>query len=211
MNDFLQTVLTFPTLPYSILLAFCVVYWMLAATGLLDGDAIDGLLGSDGDPGDSTATAGIVARMGLGGVPLMVVIAVLSFCAWLATYFVQLLVLSHLPGPLRMLAGVVTLVAALIPGVLVTSALLRPLSKLINRLSPPIARSILGRAGTVISPCVDADSGRAEFDDGGAGLILQVRTLPGSIFQRGERVVLLSYDEQANTHAVISETDFNNR
>ena len=40
MTEFLTTALTFPTLLYSILLAFCVVYWLLAATGLVDSDTI---------------------------------------------------------------------------------------------------------------------------------------------------------------------------
>ena len=42
MSDFLQTCLTFPTLLYSIVLAFCAIYWLLASTGLVDTDAIDG-------------------------------------------------------------------------------------------------------------------------------------------------------------------------
>ncbi len=224
MNDFLETCLTFPTVVYSVLLAVCVIYWLLAMTGLFDTDALDGLLmgdghifhadaghGSHGDSGESTATAGMLARLGLSGVPIMIVLTVLMFLGWFATYFVHLLVLRHLPDGLRILAGIVTLLGALVPGVLLTSLLLRPVAKLMARLQPQVAASILGRAGTVISPMVDAQSGRAEFEDGGAGLILQVRAPPGIAFARGERVVLLSHDAQANTHAVISETEFNNR
>ena len=211
MNEFLQVALTFPTLLYSILLAFCVVYWLLAATGLLDADSIDGLLGGDGDNGDTANTAGILARLGLGGVPVMLVLAVLAFFGWLCTYFVHLLLLRHLPDGLRLVAGIATLVAALVPGVLATSLALRPVARLLARLRPPPQASILGKAGTVISPGVDQHDGRAEFEDGGAGLILQVRSAPGATFSRGERVVLISHDEQANTYAVMSETQFNNR
>ncbi len=216
MIDFLQTSLTFPTLAYSVLLAFCVVYWLLAMTGLLDIDALDGLLLTDGDvsaadSGDSTVTAGVLAKLGLGGVPIMIVLTVLSFIGWLVTYFVHLLVLRHLPDGLRILAGVATLLGALVPGVLLTSLLLRPVARMMAKLKPAAAASILGRVGTVISPVVDAQGGRAEFDDGGAGLILQVRASPTVTFQRGDRVVLLSHDAQANTHAVISEKEFNNR
>lgn len=236
MIDFLQTSLTFPTLAYSILLAFCVVYWLLAMTGLFDVDALDGLLMGDGDIGhgdfghvhaghadvghgdagqgdasDSTATAGMLARLGLSGVPIMIVLTVLSFLGWIITYFVHLLVLSHLPDSLRILAGIGTLLGALLPAVLLTSLVLRPVAKLMAKLQPVAAASILGRVGTVISPVVDAQGGRAAFDDGGAGLILQVRAPAGVTFARGERVVLLSHDAQAHTHAVISETEFNNR
>lgn len=236
MIDFLQTCLTFPTLIYSILLAFCVVYWLLAATGLFDVDALDGLLAGHGNAGhgdfghmhvghghaghadathghsgDSSTNAGMLARLGLSGVPIMIVLTVLFFIGWVITYFVHLLVLSHLPDSMRILVGSATLLGALIPGVLATSLILRPVAKLMAKLQPVAAASILGRVGTVISPMVDANGGRAAFDDGGAGLILQVRAPPGITFARGDRVVLLSHDAQANTHAVISETEFNNR
>lgn len=209
MTEFLQTALTFPTLLYSILLAFCAIYWLLAATGLLDLEALDGLLGDDGDSHSASESAGLLARLGLGGVPVMIVLTVLSFFGWMITYFVHLLVLQHLPAPLRLLCGIATLVGALVPGVFVTSLLLRPVRKLMVKLRPPAAPSILGRVGTVISPEVDGTQGRAEFADGGAGLILQVRVAPPGRFVRGDRVVLLEHDAAANTYLVISESRFN--
>ena len=210
MTEFLTTALTFPTLLYSILLAFCVVYWLLAATGLVDIDAIDGLLSGDGggDSHHATDSAGLLARLGLGGVPIMIVLTVLSFFGWMATYFVHLLVLQHLPAPLRLLGGIATLVGALVPGVFVTSLLLRPVRKLLVKLRPPVAPSLLGRAGTVISPEVDANQGRAEFADGGAGLILQVRVVPPDRFVRGDRVVLIEYLEDRNAYRAISAEEF---
>lgn len=220
MTEFLTTALTFPTLPYSILLAFCVVYWLLAATGLVDSDTIHGLLhhhdGLDGmDTGhhhaNATDSAGIISRLGLSGVPFMLILSVLAFFGWLITYFVQLLVLQYLPGPLRILAGIGVLVLALLPGLLMTSLLLRPVARLIMKLRPPVPPSILGKAGSVISANVTEREGRAEFDDGGAGLILQVRAAPGSTFARGERVVLLSFDEQSHAYAVIAESEFLSR
>ena len=209
MTEFLQTALTFPTLLYSILLAFCAIYWLLASTGLVDIDALDGFLGGDGDSHHASESVGLLARLGLGGVPIMIVITLLSFFGWLSTYFVHLLVLQYLPTPLRLIGGIVTLIAALAPGVFVTSLLLRPVRKLMVKLRPPMAPSLLGRVGTVISPEVDDRQGRAEFADGGAGLILQVRVAPPAHFIRGERVVLLEHDATANTYLVISESQFN--
>lgn len=220
MTDFLNTALTFPTLLYSILLAVCVVYWLLAATGLVDSDTIHGLLhhhdGLDGMHGGhhhdgATDSAGMIARLGLSGVPFMLILSVLVFFGWLITYFVQLLVLQYLPDSLRILAGIGVLVVALLPGLLLTSLLLRPVARLIMKLQPPLPPSILGKAGNVISPTVTATEGRAEFSDGGAGLILQVRAAPGTSFRRGERVVLLSFDEQAHAYAVIAESEFLSR
>ena len=221
MTEFLTTALTFPTLLYSILLAFCVVYWLLAATGLVDSDTIHGLLhhhdGLDGmhthhhHHETATDSTGMIARLGLSGVPFMLILSVLAFFGWLITYFAQLLFLQFLPDPLRMLVGIGVLVAALLPGLLLTSLLLRPVALLIMKLRPPVPPSVLGKAGNVISPQVTEREGRAEFDDGGAGLILQVRAPPGVTFNRGERVVLLSFDEQRDSYAVIAESEFLSR
>ena len=220
MTEFLTTALTFPTLLYSILLAFCVVYWLLAATGLVDSDTIHGLLhhhdGLDGmhthhHHETATDSTGMIARLGLSGVPFMLILSVLAFFGWLITYFAQLLFLQFLPDPLRMLVGIGVLVAALLPGLLLTSLLLRPVARLIMQLRPPVPPSVLGKAGNVISPQVTEREGRAEFDDGGAGLILQVRAPPGVTFNRGERVVLLSFDEQRDSYAVIAESEFLSR
>ncbi len=208
MNEFMNTALTFPTLVYSVLLAFCTVYWLMASTGIVDIDAVDGWLATDGDTAEPNVVAGMVARLGLSGVPMMLVLTVLSFFGWLITYFVHLFLLQYLPDSVRWIAGAGTLVAALLPGALVTSLLLRPVAAVIARLRPPVPPSVLGRAGAVISPYADADGGRAHFDDGGAGLILQVRTLPGERFSRGDRVVLIEHVEADNTYRVMSETAF---
>jgi hypothetical protein len=150
----------------------------------------------------------MVARLGLSGVPLMLVLTVLAFSGWLLTYFVHLLLLRHLPDGLRLIAGIGTLVVALLPGAVATSLLLRPVARLVNRLRPPEPPSLLGRAGTVISPYVDDQDGRAEIADGGAGLILQVRTQAGHRLARGDRIVLIEHVPAANSYLVILESAF---
>lgn len=208
MTEFLNTALTFPTLIYSVLLAFCTVYWLLAATGIVDLDAVDGWVATDGDSVEPSAIAGMLAKLGLSGVPMMLVLTVLSLFGWLITYFVQLFLLQHVPDALRWIVGAGVAIVALLPGALAASLALRPLAALIHRLRPPVPPSVLGRAGAVISAHADTDTGRAHFDDGGAGLILQVRTLPGERFSRGDRVVLIEHLEPGNTYRVISETAF---
>ncbi len=211
MTEFLTTALTFPTLVWSVLFAFCLLYWMLAATGLvdIDLDVADASLSFDTDVGETGASAGMLARFGLGGVPLMLALVILAFVSWVITYFVHLLVLAALPDMLRWILGAVTAIGAVIPGVLVASLVLRPLRKLIAKLRPPVQPSLLGRVGTVTTPTVDDTHGMAAFDDGGAGLILQVRARPPDTFNRGDRVVLLEYQTGDNSYRVMSEDRFN--
>lgn len=202
MDVFLATSLSFPTLVYSVLLAVCLAYWLLAATGLVDID-LDGL-GIDVEM-ESGGIAGIFGRLGLSGLPTMIVVTVLSFFGWILTYFVHLLLLSHLFGPLRWLLGAGVGVLALVPAILLTAAVLRPVRRALIRLRPLPETSLLGRAAIVRTPTVTSASGMADLDDGGAGLVLQVRTEGDLSLPRGERVVLLAHDADTNTWRVAPE------
>lgn len=207
MNEFFQTALAFPTVVYSILLAVSVVYWMLAATGLVDGDVPDAQVGADADAGEWSGAAAMLSRLGLAGVPLPIVVTVLSFTAWFGTYFVHLLALRHVPEGLRILAGTGTLLAMLVPAVGVTSLVLRPLTRVLAKLGPA-EPSLLGRTGVVVTPTLTSDYGQASFDDGGAGLILQVRYDDAQPLRRGDRVVLIEHMEGQNAYRVVSEQQF---
>lgn len=208
MNEFLQTALSFPTVVYSVLLAVSVAYWLLAATGLGDGDALGG---GDGDAGEAGTAAAMLSWLGLAGVPLMVVVTTFSFLAWLGTYFVHLLVLGGLPDEVRTLAGIGTMLGMMIPAVGATSVVLRPVARGLARLAPREDASLVGQAGVVVTPTLTSDYGQASVDDGGAGLILQVRHDDPNPLQRGDRVVLVEYLEAQNAWLVVSEQQFLSR
>ena len=213
MNEFLQTALTFPSVVYSVLLCVCMLYWLLAATGLATGDGIDGLghghgHGHAGDVGDAAA---MLSWMGLAGVPLTIVVTTLVFLAWLGTYFAQLLVIGRLPDDVRTLAGIGVLLGMLIPAVAATSLVLRPVARMLEKLEPAAAPSLLGRSGVIVTPTLTPSYGQAAFDDGGAGLILQVRYDDATPLQRGDRIVLIEYIEEQNAYRVVSEQQFLSR
>lgn len=204
MNEFLQTALGFPTVVPGVVLAVCALYWLLAATGLV-GDDLDF---GEADADAASGAAAMLSRVGLGGVPVMVVLTTLAFAAWFGTYFVQLLVLRHLPEGVRALAGAGTLLAMLVPAVAATSLALRPVRRWAARLRPATDASLLGRTGVVVTPTLAADYGQASVDDGGAGLILQVRHDEPTPLKRGDRVVLIEYLEGQNAYRVVAEQQF---
>lgn len=207
MNEFLLTALTFPTAVPGVLLAVCVLYWLVAATGLVGGDSVDALPGGEGDAGDLSGAAAMLSKVGLAGVPVMVVATVLCFTTWFGTYFAQLLVLRDLPDGMHTLAGMGTLLAMLVPAVATTSLLLRPVSRGLARLRPA-EPSLLGRTGVVITSAVSGDFGRVSVDDGGAGLVLQVRHDDAHPLARGDRVVLIEYLDGEHAYRVIPEQQF---
>ncbi|SEK88650.1 hypothetical protein SAMN05428989_1003 [Pseudoxanthomonas sp. GM95] len=211
MLEFLSVALHWPTLPYSIVLGFSVAYWLLAATGIVDAD---GLHGGDGfhhgelhHGGDAHGISGMFARLGLGGAPVMLVVALVAFFGWTVTYFGHLLFLQNVAAPVRWGLGSVLAAVALVPGVIVSAVVLRPIRRLLLKLRPVEQASILGRAGVIASPHADTTTGRATVDDGGAGLILQVRTAPGTTLIRGDRVLLVDYDAALNLYHVIREQE----
>ena len=206
MNEFLQTALSFPTVVYSMLLAVITLYWVLAATGLADGDSVDAMVG-DGDAADAGAAAAMLSWLGLRGVPITLVATTLVFTAWLGSYFVHLLVLRHLPDDVGALAGIGTLLGVLAPAVAVTSVALRPVRRVLGKLRP-VEHSLLGSSAVVVTPTLSGDYGQAAVDDGGAGLILQVRHDDPNPLQRGDRIVLIEYIEAQNAYRVVSEQQF---
>lgn len=209
MDVFLQIVLAFPTVLFSIVLAVAAGYWLMAALGIVEIDALDVAQVPDGDSLDIEGVAGLLMKFRLGGIPLSLILTVLVFFAWLASYFTDYLLLRHLPFEwLRWVLGVVVLLLSALAGLFATSFVLRPFRKAFERLRPASARSILGQVGVVRSPDVSPVRGYAAFDDGGAALTLQVRSHDQQAFQRGDRVVLIEYLATENAYRVIGEDEF---
>ncbi len=202
MTLLLATSLGYPTLAWSIVLGGLLLFWLVAALGMLGLDAA-GL-----DVADGADAGGMVSRLGLDGLPTLLVLSVVAFLAWMLTYFTHLLLLAPLPALLRYAFGTLVLLLSPIPAILLAAALLRPLRRAVLRMRPAPVASLLGRVATVRTPLVDAHHGMAELDDGGAGLILQVRHDGDAAIARGDRVVLIEHDAQANTWRVMAERDY---
>ncbi|RNF82379.1 hypothetical protein [Montanilutibacter psychrotolerans] len=209
MDVFLQIVLAFPTVLFSVVLTVAAGYWLMAALGIVEIDALDAAQVPDGDSLDIEGVAGLLMKFRLGGIPLSLILTVLVFFAWLASYFTDYLLLRHLPFEwLRWVLGVVVMLLSALAGLFATSFVLRPFRKVFERLRPASARSILGQVGVVRSPDVSPVRGYAAFDDGGAALTLQVRSHGQQAFQRGDRVVLIEYLATENAYRVIGEDEF---
>ena len=199
---FLTTSLGYPTLAWSILLAGLMLFWLVSAIGIVGLDALDLDAGGDGEAG------GMVSRLGLDGLPTLLVLSLLAFFAWAITYFVHLLLLASLPDLLRYVLGTLVLLLSPLPAILLTALVLRPLRRFVLRLRPQPQASLVGKVAVVRTPTVDVHQGMADLDDGGVGLILQVRHDGDAAMARGDRVVLIEHDAQSNTWRVLAERDY---
>ncbi len=231
MDEFLSVATSFPTAVYSVLLCVVTVHWLLSALGILEIDTLDGLLpdhlGTDGLHGahgvhgahahgghdahgsEHGGLSGLLMKFGLHGVPIMVVITIIAIVGWAFCYFFDLYVLSGMTlGALGVAADIATVIGGLLLSIPVARIVLAPVRRIMRRFAPVSQRPLLGRYAEVRSAEVTRTHGQAMLDDGGAGLILQVRAETSGKFVRGDRVVLIEYLEQQNAYRVVSGEEF---
>lgn len=231
MDEFLSVATSFPTAVYSVLLCVVTVHWLLSALGILEIDTLDGLLpdhlGTDGLHGahgahgahahgahdahgtDHGGMSGLLMKFGLHGVPIMVVITIIAIVGWTFCYFFDLYVLGRMTlGPLGVVADIAAGIGGLLLSIPVARMVLSPVRRVMRRFAPVSQRPLLGRYAEVRSAEVTKTHGQVWLDDGGAGLILQVRADTSGQFVRGDRVVLIEYLEQQNAYRVISGGEF---
>jgi len=236
MDVFLQIVTSFPTVVYTVLLLVVSTHWLLSALGIIEIDTIDGLMpdgfgghdfgghdighglghghdigaghGAHHHDGDANV-GGLLMKFGLHGVPVMVVITIIAIVGWSFCYFVDLYLLRTLPlGVLAIPAEIATMIGGLLVSIPAGRLVLSPVRRMLRRFAPVSQRPMLGRYAVVRSPEITRTSGTAEVDDGGAGLILQVRADVSGRFVRGDRVVLIEYLEDQNAYRVVSGEEF---
>lgn len=201
MQTFLDIALSFPTVIFSVLLMVAIGYWLATLLGLLETDILDlGDLGGEG--AELGGFSGALLKFGLDGLPVALIVTGISLFAWVMSYFTDFLLLRQLdPGLLRTALGLAATLLVVLLAIPLTGLLLQPLRPLFANLAGPQAPSLLGREAVVRSPKVGPMQGEANLDDGGAGLILKVRS--NEEFSRGDRVVLVEYLPEHNAYRVI--------
>jgi hypothetical protein len=214
VDTFLTIATSFPTAIYSVLMIVVVAHWLFAALGILEIDAVDGLLpedvGGDGaDGAEPSGIGGILVKFGLHGVPVMVIVTIIAIVGWTFTYFLDLHVLSRLSlGAFGVLADIGALIGGVVLSIPIARIVLAPVRRALHRFEPVTQRPLLGRYAEVRSPEITQHHGTARVEDGGAGLILQVRCSTPGLFVRGDRVVLIEYIDEENAYRVISGEEF---
>ncbi|TVP42891.1 MAG: hypothetical protein EA345_17815 [Halomonas sp.] len=204
MPLFFSIISSFPTVIFTVLLSVSVLYWLISLSGLVDSDVGDGDLGDGG----SLDFGGLLATLGLHGVPLPLVVTLLSLTGWLFSYFAMLLLGTSLsPGVLLWLFNVGVMILGFVVASITTSFLIRPLRPLFRpALTKPTEQRLIGRVCTIRSAMADKEHGRADAHIDGDHLILQVRSDPP--LARGERAIMIQYLENEDAYWVMSETAF---
>ena len=218
MQSFFENISAFPTSIYTVLFMICIIFWICTLFGFLDLDVIefdvDVDTGFDVDSDISndggSLLSGLLVKYGLVGVPMIITFSLLVMLGWLVSYYVVLFFVPFEAGSLlRYLVGLPIFLGSLYLSAKATSMIIKPLKPLFKIPTQSTKKLVLGQTATVRTSRVDNDFGEALLEDGGAGLIMKVRTRGEDRFKKGDKVVIFEKLNDDNIYRVISEEEFN--
>ncbi|MFQ3246573.1 MAG: hypothetical protein ACJAYF_000476 [Arenicella sp.] len=214
MNPFHQTVTSFPTVIYTVLLIICSLYWVVAALGLVDLEILDLDIDGDIDVADSleaqNGIAGVLLKLGLNGVPLTIVLTIIAIVGWIACYYAIYFGGALIPDfwPLELAYELAIFVAVTYLTILLTAQVIKPIRTLFQKLESDETKHIVGQVIIVRSGVVNKDRGEGLMNDGGAGLLLQIRSTGSQEFIKGDEVVVIEENKERNLFRVIAKSEF---
>ncbi len=181
-----------------------------SADGALEGSAKGALEGSakgvaegqaDGsDEHSGGVLAALLSALRLKSVPVTVVLSLVITFSWLVSIVAMQLVTRSLPSfgvPL----GLLVLVGAAVLSLPMTSLAARPLSPVFEHQSAPSRKDLVGKTCTVRTGVVNQRFGEALLEDGGAGLVIRVRS-DGRELRRGEHALIVNWEEERDAFVV---------
>jgi hypothetical protein len=231
MMQLFSSALAFPTVIFTVLLGFVVLFWLSVIVAGIDLQILDGAghgdLGLDihgdvggdihgdihGDAGDMDAdghlgghhgfASEILSFLNLGQVPLSIIGSVAILFAWIGS-----LTLQVTAGPWAATFIPATFAAVLCFGVaglaslVLTGLATRPMRGVFKIVSQHAEETIVDHVCTIVTSRVDAEFGQASYDTSGAPLNLSVRCHQPNKLVKGSRAVIIGYDADSNTYEV---------
>ena len=212
MTEFLTALLALPTILFTGLMSLVLLYWISVIAGALDmnvGGHGDGGhdLGHHGHDADMAAggheTHGFLEFLSFGKVPVTIIISIFGFLAWMLSMAGELWLRAPLTalisGPLFSLALFPVVV---IPSLIVTGYVVRPLRVVFNQHVEHGEESLIGRMVRVTSRTVDQEFGTATCDNAGAGILMNVICREGVTMVRDNMAVVVEYDASKQVYHV---------
>lgn len=203
MEAFFASAFGFPTVIWTALLLFCLMFWGVSIIGLLDFDTPE--MDPELPDGGLEGIAGLLSSLGLGGVPLSVALTSVSLCGWLISYFSALWLLGpDSDGWFSLVLSIVILLGSALAAPKPAAWLISPLKPLFK--STKASNSdVLGKTATVVYT-VSPNEGVVDCMVNGAHLRLEARS--SMEMKPGEKAVVIRYHKQDSVYQVVPEADF---
>ena len=203
---FITKISLYPTVIFTGLVMFVTLYWVVSLLGMTDMDTVE-MGESSSDVANLTSTGfftGLMLKFGLYGVPLIIILSLISLIGWVLSYLYTSFLHQYFDsGLLYYVFGTGALIFVLVISMWLTGIIISPIRKNIANIPKRNAASNLGKIAIVRTLSVTDKHGEAELHDGGAGLILKIRSdADASLLKQGDEVVLVEYLEAANTYRV---------
>lgn len=181
-------------LPWTILLALLVVYWLVVMIGLLDID----LLEFDGE-------AGFLEALNPGQVPLTVWLSIFGLLVWVGSVTGNLIVTLAFQDPAAVANGIRflgQLVLILPLSIWITTKLSKSMRPLFSGSDGLTRDDLIGKTAIVTSGEATDTFGTAEIRGHGSPILIHVTMDSGDVAHKGDRVMVVSYDEENRTYHV---------
>lgn len=208
---FITKISLYPTIVFTGLVMFVTLYWVVSLIGMTDMDTVE-LGESGGDASTLTSTGfftGLMLKFGLYGVPLIIILSLISLIGWVLSYLYTSFLHQYFDsGFLYYVFGTGALIFVLVISMWLTGIIISPIRKNIARIPKRNAASNVGKIAIVRTLSVTNKHGEAELNDGGAGLILKIRSdVDDNLLKQGDKVMLVEYLNEANTYRVTPVKD----
>lgn len=212
MDGFFSIIVSFPTVFFTFFLLVSVLFLSISLLGLLDIDVLDGDIGDGGDVADGAASgiSGLTMKLGLAGVPLPIIVTFISLFGWIASYYFVYFLIDYIPLGFVIIFRIALFFLSLYVAIKLTAIVARPIRSFFKAANGGAKQVIVGRVGIVRTGKVDKNFGEAFVEDGGAGQLLRVRSYDDTVYQRGDRVVIVEYDKPMGVYKIVSENEFEN-
>ena len=210
---FITKISLYPTIIFTGLVMFVTLYWVVSLLGMTDMDSVDlGDAGGDVDVSNLSSTGfftGLMLKFGLYGVPLIIILSLISLIGWLLSYLYTSFLHQNVDsGILYYLFGTGALIFVLVVSMWLTGLIISPIRKNIAKIPKRNSSSNVGKIAVVRTLSVTDKHGEAALNDGGAGLILKIRSdMSDNQLKQGDKVVLVEYLDDANTYRVTPVKD----
>jgi hypothetical protein len=166
----------------------------------VDADVDSGDMDVDADTSGSSFWVSVASALGVGTVPITIIFSVLVLSTWILSF-----VSTYYLGPILgtgVLIGLGYTMVSFILSLPITSFVVRPLKGLFRTTEVTAGNTVVGQVCEITSGRVDDSFGQAKLDDGGAGLLLSVRSDSDQELTRGSKALIIGYDDEEDTYEV---------